>query len=171
MAENKDTQAAAPASPSSGKPLMIGVLIGAFSVGLGGVGAYFVVGPKLLQRQIEPPAVECAEVPADTATVLPGPMHQISGLVINPVDVPAGRRFLLLSVAFEVDGDEGKAALEAGDAILRDRLISHLSSKTVGELQSPTARDQMRSEITSVVQELFPKVAVRQVLFPQYVIN
>ena len=94
----------------------------------------------------------------------------IKDLIINPART-GGKRLLLLSVGFDVSSEEAKKTLEEKEMALRDMIISTLSRKTLSELSGPAQKDSLKSELSSHLKKIVPKLKVKHVYFSKYVIN
>lgn len=94
----------------------------------------------------------------------------IKDLIINPART-GGKRLLLLSVGFDVSSEEAKKTLEEKEMALRDMIISTLSRKTLSELSGPSQKDSLKSELSSHLKKIVPKLKVKHVYFSKYVIN
>lgn len=98
------------------------------------------------------------------------PVLVLDNLVLNPAN-SGGSRYLLLTVAIESTDAKSVAALTARDAELKDLLLTTLSSKTVDQLSDISAREGIKAELTAAVKERFGKTSVKQLYFPQFVIQ
>lgn len=94
----------------------------------------------------------------------------LENLVLNPA-ASGGTRFLLLTVAMECSTEDCMNTLRTKDAELRDVVLTSLSRKTVEELADVTARDDIKGELRSALNERFGKNMVLRVYFPQYVVQ
>lgn len=95
--------------------------------------------------------------------------HLLSNLVLNPAG-SGGVRFLVASLALVVTEEAG-AVLEARDAEARDLVLTVLSARTVEELSDVSRRDEIRQELRSELNGMLGFDGVRQIFFPQFVIQ
>lgn len=158
---SSDTDQAAP-PPKKRLPLvpilaLVGILGGA------GVGL-FVVGPTLAKKRAATPVAKSAE------STGPSIVHPIENLVLNPAG-SGGTRFLMVTATFELRDGNADQAMKDREAEVRDHILALLGKKTVDELTDYTKRDSIKAEVLHEVQSLFPKGAVKQVFFPQFVIQ
>jgi len=190
--------AAAPA-PAEGEAPPAGVkaklpLIAALVVGLAvgaGSGAV-VVGPMIAKTMgfvsHAPPAAATAEggeaapaaehgeaAPAGEHDAKAGdaaapPVMLLENLVLNPAS-SGGSRYLLMSIAIESADAKAVAALTLRDAELKDLILTSLSKKTVDELSDVSGREAIKIELITAIKERFGKGAVKQLYFPQFVIQ
>ena len=97
-------------------------------------------------------------------------VHVVDNLVLNPAQ-SGGSRFLLLSVAFAVKDDVAAKSLADRDPELRDVIIRYFGGRTVDELVDITQRDSMKVQLRASLGERFGKGTVKDVYFPQFVIQ
>lgn len=167
-----------------GIAIALGLLVG------GGAGA-FVAGPLLAARS-EAPAPKAAEreAPAEedhgeeaeseSSGAEEGGDHEgeaggqalyvMDNLVLNPAR-SGGTRFLMVTIAFSLQNEALSEEMKARDAEVRDAVLGVLGAKSVIELSDVAARDSLKVELKSNVSDLFHKGAVRQIYFPQFVIQ
>jgi len=91
-------------------------------------------------------------------------------VIVNPAQTQ-GKRLLLSSVGFDLGSEENKNAMKEKKILVRDMIISILSSKTVDELNSSSFRDSLKVEISRTVKGLIPDLRVNQVYFSKYIIQ
>jgi len=168
-----------PQAPSKSRKILIILAVIVGVVGGGGAGV-FMAGPLLASKV---PAASAATPAADSsADDEPeeddahggghgaAPVHLVENMVLNPAN-SGGSRFLLLSVAFAVkDADVVKAMTER-DPELRDVILRDLGARTVEELTDITLRDSIKVQLRAAVRERFGKDTVRDIYFPQFVIQ
>lgn len=168
-------------TPPKGKKMMLAILlVGGVAIG-GGAGAFF-AGPLLADKVIGPaaPAVpgpegEHAEEEGhgeegEKGEVVPTAVYQIDNLVLNPAQ-SGGTRFLMLTVAFQVKDETVLEQMKLRDAEVRDAILTVIGSKTVEQLVDIAARNPLKAELKDSVAPLFPKEAVTQIYFPQFVVQ
>ena len=99
------------------------------------------------------------------------PLYTISDLVLNPAG-SGGTRFLMLSVAFDMQDSSGVEALKKRDAEIKDAVLALVGSKTVDQLAEVSAREPLKVEIRDLVARITKKPkAIKRVSFPQFVIQ
>lgn len=160
-------------------PLMGAIIIGlAVGVGTGAV----VVGPVAAKALGF--GVPAATVPVDAhaeddehatddsvaSTGAAPAVLTLDNLVLNPA-ASGGTRFLLLTLAMECTDAAGVTLLQSRDAELRDVVLSTLGGKTVDELADVSARDSIKTELITALNERFGKKTVVRLYFPQYVVQ
>ena len=169
MAEEETTppqDAPAQAKPRKGLALIIAVV--AVVLG-GGIGARM-VGPSIVKRSTAEAASHDSALAADKKAGDPGVMHVIENLVLNPAGT-GGTRFLMVSVAIETRNAATNEEMNNRDAEVRDLTLRLLGGKTVEQLADVTQRDALRQELKNRLGKLFEPGAIRQIYFPQFVIQ
>jgi flagellar basal body-associated protein FliL len=96
-------------------------------------------------------------------------MVMLDEIIVNPAQT-AGRRFLAVTIGFEVEGEE-RNVIENRKPLIRDDLIGLLSSKTITQLADITYRDTLRSEIRTKIEEELNPLSVARVVFTGYVLQ
>ena len=98
------------------------------------------------------------------------PITVLENLVLNPAS-SGGSRYLLLSIAIESVDEKAKTMLAGRDAELKDLILTTLSKKTVDELSDVSGREAIKKQLIDAILERFGKAAVKQLYFPQFVIQ
>ena len=140
-------------------------------------GAAFVVVSKFLAPentttpQAKPPAVK-PDKPKVEKEKEKGQreIFMVEELLVNPTGT-SGTRFLSVSLGLEVANHEVVEQLEKKKLQVRDLLITILSSRTVDELTTASARERMRQEISDRLNQLIAPDKVSAVYFVDYVLQ
>ena len=98
------------------------------------------------------------------------PVTVLENLVLNPAS-SGGSRYLLMSIAIESVDEKAKTMLAGRDAELKDLILTTLSKKTVDELSDVGGREAIKTQLIEAITERFGKAAVKQLYFPQFVIQ
>ncbi len=101
------------------------------------------------------------------------PIYRVDNVIVNPAG-SHGQRFLMCSVAVQLDDEALVEVLRARDVEVRDLVISTLESNTLAQLTQPGARDTLRIRLTHVLQPLLDhegEGAHMRVFLPQFVIQ
>ena len=109
---------------------------------------------------------EAPEGGEQAATVV----HVVENLVLNPAH-SGGSRFLLLSIGFAVKDEVAAKTLQERDPELRDAIIRFFGARTVDELVDVAQRDSLKVQLRAAVGQRFGATTVRDVYFPQFVIQ
>jgi flagellar FliL protein len=157
----------------SGGGILLAILALVLGLAVGGVAGVFAVGPMLAQRltaeRLEPGAR--AVVRGDSSAAMPpGVIYELENLVVNPAS-SQGTRFLVATLAVEVDGVAAAAELERREAQARDAVLRVLGSKTVAQLADVSARDSLKVELLEVLSGVVRVGEMRRLYLPQFVIQ
>jgi len=94
----------------------------------------------------------------------------IDEMIINPANTN-GRKFLMTALAFDLATEENRAKLEAKDFLVKDMVISVLSSKSTAFLGDISLRDSLRSEIEHKVEGFIPDIKINKVYFSKFILQ
>jgi len=94
----------------------------------------------------------------------------IKDIVINPAGT-GGSRFLSVSFAFEVESAYLAAEFEERAPIIRDALITILSSKTVAQLTDPKQKEIVRYQIKKRISQLMETDELAGVYYTDFVLQ
>lgn len=97
-------------------------------------------------------------------------IYTIDDMIVNPAGTD-GKRLLLTSVGLDVPQQKMEEELKTREAMVKDIIISTLSSKTIPELNNTAYRDTLKSAISKKVTMLIPAVKVNNVYFSKYIIQ
>jgi flagellar FliL protein len=150
--------------------VLITVLVAA---AVAGVGGGFALAPRLT-----PHGVATADSEPEHGTKehgrgekgSGGRIFKIDNLIVNPAG-SEGSRFLMTSVAFEVETEAAELALKDHEVQVRDLVVSRLENQTMRMLTLPFARDSLKRQLAAaIVGVIGPKARVT-VYLPQFVIQ
>jgi flagellar FliL protein len=97
-------------------------------------------------------------------------IHMIDGIIVNPAGT-GGRRFLSASIGFELASPEANNLFDEREAVIRDALITILSSQTIPELSDFKQREKLRQVIKLRVEKLLDTRQVEAVYFTEFVLQ
>jgi len=176
--ETKVEETAAPAEKGKGlnlKVLIFGIPI--FIVQL--VVVYFITANVLLNK-IQNGHTSAEPVPAETKKEAEQPktannelgkfVYMVEDVVVNPAN-SEGKRLLLSSLGFDISTQEEHEELKSKEFLLKDAIISIMSSKDVARLSNIAYRDTLRTEIIKRLSALMPKVKVNTIYFSKYILQ
>lgn len=163
---------------SGTKKLMIIVPIIVLALGLQAVAAYFTVNWLFFSKPLEQKTVKSMSGPgaADSAEVLPeseygkGEMFLFEDIIVNPAGT-MGRRYLVLSLSFEVVGKKGMEELREREPIIRDALFTLLASKSLDYVSDVANLEPLREQIRKTVNAYLDKGDVVRVYFTGYILQ
>jgi flagellar FliL protein len=97
-------------------------------------------------------------------------VYAIQDIVVNPAGT-AGSRFLSISFGFDVGSDALWADFEAREQMVRDALITILSSKTVSQLTDAKQKEIMRYQIKKRLSKLLETEELEAVYYTDFVLQ
>lgn len=97
-------------------------------------------------------------------------IFMLNQIVVNPAGT-GGTRFLSASIGFEVAKPAAADKLSEREAIVRDALITLLSSQTIPELSDFKQREKLRQLIRQRVQKLIGADEIAAVYFTEFVLQ
>ena len=119
---------------------------------------------------------------ASAATVEPGAKPKKEGTTTKKESVPMnkllvnvagtmGARYLLVSLSVVGSSADFKTQLEAHDAQLRDMAQSALATKTIADLEKPTARNMIRNELIAGFNNILGDGSVEEIYFSEFALQ
>lgn len=172
-----DGEDAAPPAKEKSK-LLLFVAIGVICIGIG-VGAAFMMRPSGSNEVTseETADAEHEKKPqkekkkAKKAAPGSGPvMYAIEDIVVNPA-ATGGSRFLSVSFGFELEDELLAEEFEKRQSLVRDALITILSSKTVAQLTDMRQKEIMRYQVKKRLEKLLDTEGVEAVYFTNFVLQ
>lgn len=97
-------------------------------------------------------------------------IYAIKDIVINPAGT-GGSRFLSVSFGFELESAELELAFENREPIIRDALITIMSSKTVAQLTNPKQKEIVRYQIKKRLTKLMDTDELVGVYYTDFVLQ
>lgn len=99
-----------------------------------------------------------------------GDIFMIRDLIVNPAGT-GGTRFLSASIGFEMETGNAASVLMEREAIVRDALITILSSQSIPELSDFRQRERLRKLIKLRVRKLLKTDDITAVYFTEFVLQ
>ncbi len=97
-------------------------------------------------------------------------IFSIDDIIVNPEGTD-GKRLLLVSVGFDLAKEEDKNELKNKEIMVKDAIISTLSSKTLAQLSNVSYKDSIKTQINSRVSQLIPDIKLNAVYLSKYIIQ
>ncbi|TVP45379.1 MAG: hypothetical protein EA350_09320 [Gemmatimonadales bacterium] len=97
-------------------------------------------------------------------------LFSLDNLVVNPAGTQ-GRRFLVVSLAVEVEPDSALPRVAAAEARIRDGILRALGARTVEELADPDRRSELEALVRAAVVSVADDRSVGRVYFSQFVLQ
>ena len=99
-----------------------------------------------------------------------GMVYSVRDIIINPAGT-GGTRFLSVSFGFELGTAELAEEFDAKEAIVRDALITILSSKTVAQLTDVKQKEIARYQIKKRLEQLLETDQIEGVYYTDFVLQ
>ena len=99
-----------------------------------------------------------------------GLIFSVDDMIVNPAQTN-GKMLLLASLGLSVESEESKKALEEKQVVVKDAIISVLSSKNVTQLSSAAYRDTLKIEILKNLSTQMPGSNVNNIYFSKFIIQ
>ncbi len=97
-------------------------------------------------------------------------IYVVEDLIINPAGTD-GKRLLLTSIGFDLLTEQNQKELKEKEVLVKDAVISVLSSKDMTRLSNALYRDSLRMEISQRITQLMPDVKINNVYFSKYILQ
>lgn len=189
MAEEKEKEETQEEEKSGGKSnkmlLIIIVVVLVLIIALGAVAAILLMSDDEEDATANQPAAKVQSAPAtqtktksySSATMQQGrKLSQIG--VLYPLDTftvnlksDNGRRYLKVTMDLELSGQELTAEMDNKTAVIRDRIIRILTSKTLEEVSSRKGKDKLTQQIKDTLNGMLDDGQILGVYFTEFVIQ
>ncbi len=153
--------------------LIIVVVLLVLVLAIGGVVAYLMLsgdeaaaadGTQVTQEKVQ----KKRRSRSDDMTV--GPMYPLDKFTVNLMS-ENGRRYLVVKMNLEEDGEELTPELDKKTPLIRDIVISILSSKTVEEITTAKGKAKLKDEIIAQINKHLEDGEIRHIYFTEFVIQ
>jgi flagellar FliL protein len=184
--EQKEEQLEAPEKKKSNLLLIIIIVVLILIILIGAVVAVLLMGGDEEQAATttEPQAKEKKAAPTKRVTAASisdedDDGRQLSDIgILYPLDTftvnlksDSGRRYLKATMSLELEGEELSIELDAKSAVLRDRIIRILSSKTLEEISSKKGKAKVSTQIMSTLNSMIKDGQIKGIYFTEFVIQ
>lgn len=99
-----------------------------------------------------------------------GILYPLDTFTVN-LKSDAGRRYLKVTMSLELEGEELSLELDAKTAVLRDRIIRILSSKTLEEISSKKGKGKVSSQVMDTLNSMIADGEIKGIYFTEFVIQ
>jgi len=193
MSEKETKEEAGAEKKKSGNTLMIVIIVVLLLIIIGGaIVAFLLINgdeKDAAAHGAAPQAHEkAAAAPAPAATPAPtkskgdgdeiasrklseiGALYPLDTFTVN-LKSDAGRRYLKATVSLELKGPELSLELDKKTAVIRDRIIRILTSKTLEEISSAKGKQKVTEQIVEVLNSMLADGSVKGIYFTEFVIQ
>lgn len=95
----------------------------------------------------------------------------LGGKIIVNVAGTLGARYLLANLSLVGKDESFRSLVERSDAALRDAAAGVLSTKTISDLEKPGARNQIRTELITVINNVLGNGAISDLYLTEFAIQ
>jgi len=184
MAEEESTEqeAAQPEKKSSNMLMIIIIVVLVLIIVIGAVVGILLMGGDdeevaAAPQVKEQPAKKTSRSSSSSSDY--GSSRQLSEIgVLYPLDTftvnlksDAGRRYLKVTMSLELEGEELSLELDAKSAVLRDRIIRILTSKTLEEISSKKGKAKVETQIMDTLNSMISDGQIKGIYFTEFVIQ
>ncbi len=96
--------------------------------------------------------------------------YQLEELVVNPANTN-GKRYLLVEISLQLDDKKHIPLLENNMMELKQEVIEALSVRTVNQLTHVAEREELRRELSQIINSSIGVRSVRNLYFTKYVMQ
>ena len=193
MAEKETKEEAHTDKKQSKNGLMIVIVIVLMLIIIGGAVAVFLLmsgDEKEAAAQHGVPAAQekAAPAPAGASTSAPAKAksegddiasRKLSEIgILYPLDTftvnlksDAGRRYLKATISLELKGPELSIELDKKAAVIRDRIIRILTSKSIEEISSTKGKQKVSEQIVDILNSMISDGSIKGIYFTEFVIQ
>ncbi len=97
-------------------------------------------------------------------------IYTMEDVIVNPTGT-SGQRLMLASVNIDVVSDEQLKYLKEREPIVKDLIISTISSKTIAQLGQIGFKDSLKTELSGSIKKKFPTIKVNDIYFSKYIMQ
>ncbi len=146
--------------PKKSKIMLIIIIVVVLILGVGG---YF--GWSMYKKENQ----DVEEVDKKEDTVIIYPMRSF---IVNLMDRKGlGKRYLKVTMEFEVGSEKDRLIVEKNTPQLRDRILILLSSKQLKDINSMEGKKELKMELLSGIEEVLNSPSVRRLYFQEFVVQ
>jgi len=184
MAEEETVEESAPKEKKSGNMLMIIIIVVLILIIIGGaVVAFLLIGDDEIDatQTQAPQAIEKAapKQRRSTSSSSYSETRKLSDIgILYPLDTftvnlksDSGRRYLKVTMSLELEGEELSLELDAKSAVLRDRIIRILTSKSLEEISSKKGKQKVSDQIQETLNAMLTDGSIKGIYFTEFVIQ
>lgn len=186
MAEEEKTEEAPQEKKSSNLLMIIIIVVLVLIIIIGGVVGFLLMGSDDEESMNATPAPQVKEKRVSKSSSSRSSYNnngaasrQLSDIgILYPLDTftvnlksDAGRRYLKVTLSLELEGPELSLELDAKTAVLRDRIIRILTSKTLEEISSKKGKSKVEAQIMDTLNAMISDGTIKGIYFTEFVIQ
>jgi flagellar FliL protein len=182
MAEEETTEEEQPKEKKSSNLLMIIIIVVLLLIIIIGAVLFFLLAgdeeedvaqaPQVKEKTVAKQKTRGASAVLDNTRQLNeiGILYPLDTFTVN-LKSDSGRRYLKVTLSLELEGEELSLELDAKTAVLRDRIIRILSSKTLEEISSKKGKQKVSQQIMDTLNSMISDGQIKGIYFTEFVIQ
>jgi flagellar FliL protein len=99
-----------------------------------------------------------------------GILYPLDTFTVN-LKSDAGRRYLKATISLELKGPELSIELDKKAAVIRDRIIRILTSKSIEEISSTKGKQKVSEQIVDILNSMISDGSIKGIYFTEFVIQ
>lgn len=99
-----------------------------------------------------------------------GILYPLDTFTVN-LKSDAGRRYLKATISLELNGKELSIELDKKTAVIRDRIIRILTSKSVEEISSTKGKQKVSDQIVEILNSMLADGSIKGIYFTEFVVQ
>jgi flagellar FliL protein len=140
------------------------------------VAVYFITANILLSK-VHETGIEASETNAgnkenkkEKQVELGKFIFSVEDIIVNPAGTE-GKRLLLASIGLDITTEEEQQILKSKEVLIKDIIISSLSSKTMAQLSNSAQKDTLKNEIAARLTNSIPNIKLNSVYLSKFIIQ
>ena len=170
MAEEDELEDLEGEGGGKGRGMIIGIIVGLLLLGGGGYYAYITFFQEKPVEEEVPAEGEGADKEKAKEEANLGVMFPLDPLIVNLAG-SQGKRFLKVTVSFELSTPEVHAELKENIQKVTDSILVLLSSKTFEDVYSVQGKFKLKDEVTTRVNRFLVVGHVKEAYFTEFIIQ
>jgi len=143
------------------KKLLFFILIGVIFIGVTGGALSLILGKKGEGEKGK--GGETTKIEAEV-------IYSLQPVVVNLMD-PYGKRYLQVGIALGLRDKKSEEKIKGKEPMIRDIIITFLSSKTPEEVLQPEAKETIKRELKTRINQSFGEELIKSIYITQYIVE
>lgn len=160
MAE--ETKAEVQPQKKGKKQFLIFIILGFLIIGVASAGVFFILGKKGEEGKASQAKKAKEQAQAFYLDLEP--------IIVNLLD-PTGKRYLQIRLTLEIPDQKVEEIIKKKEAVIKDTIITVLSGKTIEEVIVPEAKDKIKQELLTRVNEVLGEELITNIYITQYIVE
>ncbi|MBU0631864.1 flagellar basal body-associated protein FliL [bacterium] len=151
--------------------ILVGAIIGILMMG-GDDNSSKQMQNNVQQQSSDTPKMKKSRVELDNSRTLNkiGILYPLDTFTVNLLS-ENGSRYLKAQISLELSGQELAAELDSKKAVIRDRILRLLSSKSLEEVSTLKGKDKLSEQIMDVLNPMLTDGSINGIYFTEFVIQ